>query len=296
MYFRPGAFRVALPSCAPLPALIIGIVAMWRIGVSTMAWSTNVVATILGLLIWSFGRRLPPPTRRRTRACLTAACFAAILLPFASDGILGVYRWVRIAGLRLHASAIVGPLIILCVAATVPQGITAALAIGVTAATIVALQPDTAQTISLAAACGVVLTGTRVMQMRKMLRSLVLLGAISVISFFRHDPLRPVAHVEQIFGIVTSTGVGSSLLATVALLLLPAPFFAAWYWHRRPVTLALGVYIASTVLASAWGTFPVPVMGYGASPILGYFIALTVGLGQSAAIGESVERAWPAST
>jgi hypothetical protein len=34
------------------------------------------------------------------------------------------------------------------------------------------------------------------------------------------------------------------------------------------------------VLAPAWGTFPVPVMGYGASPIVGYFLALVVGVGR----------------
>lgn len=272
---RPGPLGAALPACAPLPALVIGIVAMRQLGVGTQAWAINLAATILGLLIWTAGRHLPPLTRRGTLAILTAVSLAAILLPFASDGVLGVYRWVSVAGLRLHASAIVTPLLILCVAVAATRTFSSALTISVTGAIILALQPDAAQAISFAAACAVVLIGAGPKTPRRIALSVILLGAASFVSFVRPDPLAPVAYVEEIVGIVASKGPGWAVMATVTLLLLPAPFLAAWYRHRRPVTLALGVYVVMTVLAPLWGTFPVPVMGYGASPILGYFLALT---------------------
>ncbi len=208
------------------------------------------------------------------------------LLPFASEGMLGVHRWVSVAGLRLHASAIAAPLIILCVAAAAAQRISSALAIGATGVTILTLQPDAAQAISLAAACAVVLALARTEQTREVLLSVALLSAVSVASFVRHDPLPPVAHVEGIFGVVTSRGPASAAMATVALLILPMPFFAAWRRHRRPTALALGIYVAMTLLAPALGTFPIPVMGYGASPILGYFIALVVGVGGPSRTGQ----------
>ena len=268
-----------MPACAPLPALIIGIVAMRQLGVSTLAWSTNIAATVLGLLIWFIGRRLPPPTGRGSQAFLAAASIVTFLLPFASEGMLGVHRWVSVVGLRLHASAIAAPLIILCVAAAVSHRISSALAIGATGVTILTLQPDAAQAISLAAACAVVLALARTTQTHEVLLSVALLFAVSVASFVRQDPLPPVAHVEGIFGVVTSRGPAWAAMATVALLILPMPFFAVWHRHRRAAALALGVYVAMTLLAPAWGTFPVPVMGYGASPILGYFMALVVGVG-----------------
>lgn len=286
---RHGTLSAVLPVCAPLPALIIGIVAMRQLGVTTQAWSTNIAATVLGLLIWAAGRRLPPLTRRGTLACLTAVSLAAILLPFASEGELGVYRWVSVMGLRLHASAIVAPLIILCVAAAASHRISSALAISVAGATILASQPDAAQTTSSAAACAVVLVRAGSKSPRRILLGVALLLAASIVSVIRPDPLAPVAYVEEIFDVVRSTGPGSAGMATVALLLLPAPFFAAWHRNRRSTTLALGVYVAMTVVAPAWGTFPVPVMGYGASPILGYFIALTVGLGGPSRLEELSE-------
>ena len=217
---RSGALGAILPACAPLPALVIGILAMRQINVGPRAWMINIIATILGLLIWAFGRRLRPPTRRASLACLTAVTIAALLLPFTSEGVVGVYRWVTVAGLRLHASAVVTPVVILCVAAAMSRGISGALAIGATGATIVALQPDAAQTISLASGCAVVVASGRTTPTRNLLLSLALLCAVSVLSFVRRDPLPPVAHVEQIFGIVASKGPVPAAGATIALLVL----------------------------------------------------------------------------
>ena len=276
-------------SCVPLPALVIGILAMRHLGVSKAAWLTNIAAAAFGLLIWATGRRLPPPARRGTQALLAFASIAAILLPFASKGMLGVYRWVSVAGLRLHASAIVAPLIILCVAAVASHSFRSALAISVTGGIILALQPDAAQATSLATACAVVLILVHT-KPRHVLLTVALLSAVSVASFLRHDPLPPVAHVEGIFSAVTSRGPGWAAMATVGLLLLPLPFFVAWHRHRRSTALALGVYVTMTLLAPAWGTFPVPVMGYGASPILGYFIALVAGLGGPSRVDELPEE------
>jgi len=282
MPFRRNTLGAALTICAPLPALIVGAVTMGELGVGTFAWSINIAATVLGLLIWAGARHLPPPTRGRTRAWLTAATIVAILLPFASQGVLGVYRWISIAGLRLHASAIVAPLIIACVAAAAAHGLGTAIAISAISAGILALQPDAAQATSVAAACAVILVHAGRKQPQTLLLGIALLLAASAASFMRPDPLAPVAHVEEIFGIVASRGPGPAAMATLALLLLPAPFFIAWHRHRQPVALALGVYVSMTVLAPAWGTFPVPVMGSGASPILGYFIALMAGTGLNA--------------
>ena len=280
-----SALRAALPALAPLPALVIGIMAMRQLGVSTIAWAINIAATVLGLLLWLVVRRLPPPARPATLTMLTAASIAMIVLPFAFAGMLGVHRWIALGGLRLHASAIVAPLIVLCVAAAASTGIGRALAIGAIATIVLALQPDAAQTVSFAAAVAVVIANTRAKQTHKLL-AVALLIAIAAASFVRRDPLPPVAHVEEIFSVVSAKGPASAAMATVALLLLPLPFFATWYRHRSVLSLALGVYVTMTLLAPVWGTFPVPVMGSGASPILGYFLALALGAGEPSRIEE----------
>jgi hypothetical protein len=290
---RQRLLAAVLPACAPLPALIIGILAMRSLGVSTTAWAINIAATAFGLLLWLVTRRRPPVTRPATSALIAAAGIAAILLPFASQGMMGVHRWMTVAGLRLHASAIAAPLILWSVAAA-SNRFRSALAIAVTATAILALQPDAAQATSVAAACAVVLLCTSA-KPAPGLPGVVLLLAVAAASFARPDPLPPVAHVEEIFAIVAAKGPGPAAMATLALLLLPLPFAVAWHRHRNPAALALGIYIALTVLAPAWGTFPVPVMGYGASPIVGYFIALAVShaftsSGHTEVMGSDVRR------
>ena len=104
----------------------------------------------------------------------------------------------------------------------------------------------------------------------------MLLLAAATLSLTQNDRLPPVPHVEGILTLVASTGIPWAVLGLASLLLLPLPFFASFARSRNHVALALGIYVAMTVLAPLWGTFPVPVMGYGASPILGYFIALAL--------------------
>ena len=199
-----------LPACAPLPALIVGIVTMRDLGVPASVWLTNVAAAVLGLLLFAVGRRLAPPVRG-TPAWIAGASIAVVLLPFTSESVLGVYRWISVGGLSLHASAIVAPLIILCVAAEASHRSRIALAISVTAALILALQPDAAQTTSFAAACAVIIAPAMARQPRIALIGFALLLAASVFSLIRHDPLLPVAHVEGIFGRITSAGPGPAV-------------------------------------------------------------------------------------
>lgn len=41
------------------------------------------------------------------------------------------------------------------------------------------------------------------------------------------------------------------------------------------VVAALGLYFLMTILVTFVGHFPMPIMGYGISPIIGYLIAIT---------------------
>jgi hypothetical protein len=272
MSVRSSALPDLLSVCAPIPALILGVLTMRDAGVPASAWAMNLAACAVGLVLFAVVRYSAWFTSRSGWYWITIGSVTAILATFAFSGSDGVHRWVFLGGFGLHASAIVAPLIIACVA-TAPSG---SLAVATAAATalILALQPDAAQSTSLAAGCGVLLARDPRLGSRARAGALVALIGCSLLSFLRADPLMPVRHVEGIFEVVSARGPAWALMATVALLLLPAPFFFTRARSREIVTLALGVYVALVTMAPAWGTFPVPIMGYGVSPILGYFIAL----------------------
>jgi cell division protein FtsW (lipid II flippase) len=257
-----------------MPALILGVFTMKQLGVRTSVWSTNLAAAAIGLLVFVVIRSSVGPANRSRWYWTGAGSITAILLTLASHGLDGVHRWVYAGNLGLHASAIVAPLIIACVA-TAPTR-RAAIAIAVAAGLLLALQPDAAQASSFAAGCAVIFILDPRFGLRARAGVLVALIACAIVSIVRVDPLHPVRYVEGIFNVVSARGPAWALLASVTLLLLPVPFVLAWARRRQALSLALAVYVAMVTIAPAWGTFPVPIMGYGVSPILGYFIALAL--------------------
>jgi cell division protein FtsW (lipid II flippase) len=188
--------------------------------------------------------------------------------------------------LGLHAAAIVAPVMIACVA-TAPTR-RPAIAIAIATAILLALQPDAAQATSFAAACGLIVIQDRRFGTSARVAVLVALIACAIVSIVRVDPLHPVRYVEGIVNVVSANGPAWALLASVILLLLPAPFVLAWARRRQTLSLALAVYVAMITIAPAWGTFPVPIMGYGVSPILGYFIALALCARSASEVGATV--------
>lgn len=273
---RPTKLAGLLWFCAPLPALALGVAAMQQAGVPAAAWLTNIAAGAAGLLLLAVVRFISSPATRRTQFAFAAAGVGALLLTFTSDGASGVHRWLSIGGLRIHASAIVAPLIIAMVAAIARTRIVAAIAIAALTTTILALQPDAAQATSFAGACSTLLALDFPRRRLQVSAGVTLLLVLAMTLFVRRDPLPPVQHVEGIMALLANRGSGWAALGMVALLLLPLPFFAQFRQHRNRAALALGVYVALITLAPFWGTFPVPIMGYGVSPIVGYFLALAL--------------------
>ncbi|MEA2488671.1 MAG: hypothetical protein QOH21_463, partial [Acidobacteriota bacterium] len=215
---------------------------MRQIGIPTTTWLTNIAATAAGLLLLLFVGRMPRSTRLRTQVTIALAAIATILLAFVSNGMLGVHRWVSLGGFHLQPSAIVAPLIIACITAIAPSRAASAFAIAALTTIILALQPDAAQTTSFAAACSVIVAfDIQTSRPQKAIGITILLAA-AAISFTQLDPLAPVQHVEEIYGLVASKGAAWAAVGATALLLLPLPFVVVFLQTREPVTLALAVY------------------------------------------------------
>lgn len=264
--------RVFLCSAA-VPALVLGIVTMRQADVPASAWLANLAAACAGALIVAVAPVHHDSWSKRTAIMVATAGIAAILLPFLFPGADGVHRWFSIAGVSVHAASIAAPALIVAVAVLARHSFVTAASIAKLTTAVLAVQPDAAQATGFAAASVVlVATAFRVRSSRVVMVATLLL-AVAFLSLTRPDPLPPVAHVEGIFALA-ARGPARTAFAALALLLLPLPFFGQFRRHRDLVSLALGVYVLSIVLAPFWGTFPVPVMGYGVSPILGYFLAL----------------------
>lgn len=83
-----------------------------------------------------------------------------------------------------------------------------------------------------------------------------------------------VSYMEDILSLAWKISVVFGICSVLSLVLLPLPFFVLAGKENRTMAYSLGLYFFLILVATLFGNFPVMVMGYGISPIIGYFIGM----------------------
>jgi hypothetical protein len=212
------------------------------------------------------------------RAATVSACFAggALAATFMTTGSMGVHRWIPIGPLTMHVGAICLPLFIVALGVLdafggKPRWGPMLLAMAV--AILLLLQPDAAQATAFAAAAFTLLLANKRRAPAAWAVALVI-AALAGWTWTQRDPLSPVPYVEGIIGLARQSGPVWLVASVAALALLPLPFFIRPSDSHSAFVRALGVYWCVCIVAPLVGNFPVSVVGFGLSPIIGYFVAL----------------------
>lgn len=253
----------------PLPAVIVGALVAHRSGVPFTAFLPNVLAMAVGCA-FLFTVRGRPTGRATTPSAIVALVLLALTLLFG--GADGVRRWLPLGPLALNVSTVVAPWLLFAVAVTARPML--ALTFAFLPAAIVAGQPDAGQGLSYGVAAAF-LVGTMTSASRAVRAAGVLsIGVAVVVALARHDTLDPVAHVERILGLAWAGGPGwtCAAIGSLALLTLPALVAARGHDERARLGIAYAGYLLATVLVTELGAFPVPVLGAGAGPVLGWYL------------------------
>lgn len=242
---------------------------MQRTGVPPAVSMQNVAAAAVGAAIAVYGAR-----RSVSSAGGLAVIGVALLLLVASlltGGVEGVHRWLRIGPLGMHAAYLVIPLVLVELDRILGRGrLAVALCVMFVIAAILAMQPDASQATAFAAS-SIVLLAVHRRRSVPAVAGMLALAALAALSFLKEEPLAPVPHVEEIAIRIAQQGAAWQVLVIVVLALLLAPFLAS----STSAGVAVAIYVALVTAASWWGNFPVPVLGHGMSPILGYLAAWT---------------------
>lgn len=258
---------------APLPAIAAGALVASRTGVSPLAFAPNAAAVLVGwgLLPLVAGH----PWRQATAARLAPwLALVAVAATFLAPGLDGVHRWLAVGPVRLLASAAFAPWLLLGFASperTVRERTTFA-ALGVQLLHLA--QPDAAQATAVALGLAPVLTNRRFVRAGLGIPALLLLGGAAALTWLRLDHLPPVPHVEQILALAhdqgTLTFLGALLALGLALLPLARPLRGGEP-PARALASGASLYLCGAVAATFAGSFPVPLVGAGAGPVLGWF-------------------------
>ena len=264
----------------PLAAGGVGLFIMARHEASPARLGLQAAGLLAGLLLsWAISSLA---SERLCGAAFLASPIGLGLLgaTFAGEGLLGVHRWIRLGPVMLNVSSVATPIVVLAASACFARRrwLAAAALVGATQV-VHFLQPDAGQALALAlAGVAAVLFAPHLPRVARAV-AIAALAASAVLIWARPDPLPPVADVEGIVGLAGDQGLLVRLLAIASVAIIPASSALAAReappGSPRTSAIALAGYVTGVCTAPLAGNFPVPVLGFGVSPILG--VALCAG-------------------
>ena len=135
------------------------------------------------------------------------------------------------------------------------------------------MQPDASQLLAFALPVLALLIGGDFHKALKWSVSGILV-LLTLLSWLRPEPLVPVSYTEGILTLLRKQSVLLYIAGILSLLPVPAGLVIRGIRENRKCWTDIGLYYAMMSIAAFSGRFPVPFMGYGASPILGYFLMI----------------------
>ena len=263
-----GAPRTLVFSCG-VAAASAGLIQLHLAGAPPQYLTVNLAGLGIGLLLVAL---LNGPMVRCPEPVAAVLCAAgAILLTATSlwgSEFENVRRWMAAGPVVLQTSLIVIPAMLVLYARFPGRLATASLSL---AALALAAQPDPAMAAALAAGLLVILIST---VRQQVLLALLFALVGSVAALYQPHALPAIEHVEGVYGEALRDGWVRPVLVYGGTVLLLCPALLAL--RRDPVArrqyAAFGACWLVIVGAAAVGNYPTPVVGHGASAIIGYLL------------------------
>ncbi|MCE7056057.1 hypothetical protein LZF95_15350 [Algoriphagus sp. AGSA1] len=254
----------------PLPTTILGTYTMIYFDVPISIWSLNLSIVCVGVFIALFFLKKPVPLKDINPIIVLATSMILLLGTFYDEGIMNVHRWINIKSLQINIGLIASPLLLIQISRVTSH--TFAIVSSVIVIIIFSLQPDSSLVSAFSISVCIILFRNHKSKLVNI--SFFLFALISIgYSWYHLDNLEPVSHVEEIVDLTKRISKTLFFVSVISLLLLVIPFVYD-YPKKDDMSVSLGIYYLIILLATFLGHFPVMLMGYGISPIIGYFIGL----------------------
>lgn len=272
--------RAAVMACG-VAATALGLVYLSLAGAPSAHLLVNAAALGMGLLTLALAATADRMGLRVGSGVAAVILGGALLLaaPFGTEA-EGARRWLKIGAVMVQPSLIILPALILIFARSRDRLSTLGVSL---AALALALQPDRAMAGVLTAGLAVLILFRRE---RLVLLALTVAAAGLAATLIRPDGLPAVPFVDRVFWTAFDVGLAAGLAVFAGAALLLAPALAT----RRDGSGAavFATLWGGIVLAAVVGNYPTPLVAYGGSAILGYFLCA---LGLSPRAGETVPGA-----
>lgn len=263
----------------PIPALIGSIFLMRFVDVSRMVWLQQMILSATAFLICVMVFRFRKSTMTsKVRVSLLVVSLVLVFIPLLFPHGEAPHRWLNIGGLRLYIAACVLPMFLYLMSTISLRQEVAPIRFGfilMTMTLCLAAQPDASQATAFSVAALFSLWNSSLPKLFKSISSLVLLVCV-IWAWMQLDPLQPVSYVEGVIQLAATAGVGMMILAIICVALFPLGLVWHGYKFNRPALFSVAIYyLLIAVFAYAQWT-PMPLLGFGAGPIIGYFLMVFV--------------------
>lgn len=263
--------RIVYPVLSILFSCVLGIVGMIHENIPSVIWIQNVAFILLATIVCFFVLRL------RMKFNYKIIVFVTIFLlglTFIGPNIDGVHRWLRIPFFTLNIATIVIPITIVAFYRLIEEKQYVLSLMGtIVIAVFLFLQPDASQLLAFSLPMIVQLLKSKISKVITTSFSIVLL-LLTVKSWIELDSLQPVNYTEGILTMVYDTSIVLYIIGIASLLWIPICFLVLCQKQSRNIFVGITTYYWMMIFATFVGNFPVPFMGFGLSPILGFYIFL----------------------
>lgn len=247
-----------------LPAILAGVLAMIYGGVSTAVWGQQVAVWAVFALLTDLMRRIVKRVSETAWLILFLLMLGATLM---GTEVEGVKRWLDLGFLNINAAMLVLPaLLSILNRAKHPHPFI------LSAAFVLSFQPDLSQLTALSIAVLPLLWQEKVKRLWT-IGSVAALGLLVGRALITPTMLQPVLHCEGIFELLGKVSPWIKAVGCISLMAIPVYFLYLFLHQRKIHLLSLAVYYAVSMLFIFSGEYPVPFVGFGLSPIAGYYLA-----------------------
>jgi hypothetical protein len=272
---RPPSRLVLIYGLLALLTVALGCLVCALSGVPTASWLRNLIAWGVGAVV---AGGLAVMAGRRTAMVLLGLAVAGLGASLAGTPQDGVHRWLDIGPLQINVAFIGLPAAIVALAWNRERLWAWGLAIVLLG--LLVLQPDASQATALGLALGVIAVRAP-LSTRARFGIIGITTALAVAAWLRPDPLEAILEVEGILILAAAVTPGLALLAVAMLIATGlAPALVARTSGGGGQTggqtggLALSAYCLATVGTTLFGAFPMPLLGIGMSPVLGFWLGV----------------------
>jgi hypothetical protein len=254
---------------AAVSAVALGLLYMALAGAPKQLLLMNLAALGIGLVLFVIASKFRFAAEQWRGALLVGLALCILATSLFGVTAEGATRWAMVAGLTIQPSLIVAPL--LCVAYAGQPDRSAALALLI-AVVATAMQPDRAVATMLLSGIAVAAIAHRDRQ-GAALTGLAALGFAATL--LQPDNLSAVPYVDQILSSPARAHPLAGVAVWLGTVLLFAPVLSR-EGGKDPGIVALVAVWGAAIVAALLHNYPTPLVGYGASPIIGYLLSLLV--------------------